>query len=262
MSQMSAPDTPNTPASTTGPTPVPAPVIVTGANRGIGLAIAQHLAEAGHGVAACVRHRSDALDALVAGGGGRHAVFELDLADPAQVESCARAVLGWTGVPGGLVNCAAVATGALFQMTRIKDLQDLYQVNLFGPLLLSQYVAKKMLRAKAGAIVNIASTAGLLADSGTLGYGGSKAALIHATRVMAAELGAFGIRVNAIAPSVVETDMAGQMDDKARAALDARSALAGTIAPREVAELAAFLLSPQSGKITGQVLRIDRGMPF
>nr|WP_169618099.1 SDR family oxidoreductase [Ruegeria sp. PR1b] len=137
-----------------------------------------------------------------------------------------------------------------------------FEVNLFGPLLFTQSVVKKMLRAKQGSVVNIASTAGLLADAGTLSYGGSKAALIHATKVMARELGSFGIRVNAIAPSVVETEMATQMDASARAALDARSALPGAIEPGDVADLAAFLISEQSARITGQVMRIDRGLPF
>ena len=100
------------------------------------------------------------------------------------------------------------------------------------------------------------------ADAGTLGYGGTKASLIHASRVMATELGAFGIRVNVIAPSVVETDMAGLMDEAARRKLDDRSALPGTIQAGDVADLVAFLVSPSSAKVTGQVLRIDRGMPF
>ncbi|WP_152971338.1 SDR family NAD(P)-dependent oxidoreductase, partial [Rhizobium ecuadorense] len=100
----------------------------------------------------------------------------------------------------------------------LEDLKRIFDVNYFNQILFSQYVAKRMVRAKAGSIVNIASTAGLLSDAGTLAYGGSKAALIHATKVMATELGPFGIRVNAIAPAVVETDMAIQMDEKARTA--------------------------------------------
>jgi 3-oxoacyl-[acyl-carrier protein] reductase len=121
-------------------------------------------------------------------------------------------------------------------------------------------VAKKMMRAKAGAIVNIASTAGLRADAGTLSYGGSKAALIHATGVMASELGAFGIRVNAIAPAVVETGMAAGMDAAAKAALNERSALPGTVEAADVAKLVSFLISDASAKMTGQVLRLDRGL--
>ena len=79
-------------------------------------------------------------------------------------------------------------------MTRMTDMRDVFDVNLFGPLLFTQYVAKKMIRQKSGSIVNITSTAGLLADPGTIAYGGSKASLGHASRVLATELGPFGIR--------------------------------------------------------------------
>jgi 3-oxoacyl-[acyl-carrier protein] reductase len=236
--------------------------IVTGANRGIGLAVSERLAADGYRVAACVRSGSEALDSLVAAGNGHHAVFTIDLADEESIKTAAREILGWADRPVALVNCAALALGGLFSMTRMQDLRDLYQINLFGPLLLAQYVTKKMLRTKAGSIVNIASTAGLLADAGTLGYGGTKASLIHASRVMATELGVFGIRVNVIAPSVVETDMADLMDEAARRKLDDRSALPGAIQAVDVANVVSFLVSPCSAKVSGQVLRIDRGMPF
>lgn len=236
--------------------------IITGANRGIGLSIAQKLDAQGYRIAACVRSQSDSLDHLIANGGGRHKIFNIDLANPDTIQAGARQALSWARHPTALINCAAIATGSLFAMTRMADMNEIYQVNLFGPLQLAQYVTKKMMRAKSGSILNIASTAGLLSDAGTLGYGGTKAALIHATRVMATELGPFGIRVNAIAPSVVETDMANLMDDNARARLDNRSALAGEIFPDDIANAAAFLVSDASAKISGQVIRVDRGMLF
>jgi 3-oxoacyl-[acyl-carrier protein] reductase len=139
-------------------------------------------------------------------------------------------------------------------------MKRVFDINYFNQILFSQYLVKKMVRAKSGSIINIASTAGLLADAGTLTYGGSKAALIHATKVMATELGPFGIRVNAIAPAVVETDMAALMDEKARSALDERSAIKGTVETEDVAELISFLASARSTKITGQIVRLDRGL--
>jgi 3-oxoacyl-[acyl-carrier protein] reductase len=86
--------------------------------------------------------------------------------------------------------------------------------------------------------------------------------LIHATKVMAAELGAFNIRVNAVAPTVVQTAMAKQMDPQALATLAARSSLQGDVLPDDVASLVAFLISDQANKISGQVIRLDKAMPF
>ncbi|UYO53626.1 SDR family NAD(P)-dependent oxidoreductase [Rhodopseudomonas palustris] len=235
--------------------------VVTGANRGIGLAIVERLVRQGYRVAACVRAPSPGLQALLPEADG-HAIVTLDLRDDAAISEAARAVMKWSKQIDVLVNCAGVASGGLFAMTRMDQMRDVFQVNAFGPLLFTQYIARAMTRAKAGSIVNIGSTAGLLADAGTLAYGGSKATLLHATRVLATELGASGIRVNAIAPAVVETDMAAQMDDAARAALDARSALPGKIAPGEVAALVSYLISPEAAHMTGQVIRLDRGMAF
>ena len=198
--------------------------VVTGGSRGIGLAIATRLATQGYAVAACAPLCLEGLDALMA----THPAVSfvpLDLADVEAVKACAQRILKDHARIDALVNVAGIAFGGLFSMTRVEDMKRVFDINYFHQILLTQYVAKKMVRAKAGAIVNIASTAGILADAGTLAYGGSKAALIHATGVLATELGPFGIRVNAIAPSVVQTPMAAEMDEAAKAALDARSAL-------------------------------------
>lgn len=236
-------------------------ILITGANRGIGLATAEHLIEEGYRIGACVRSGSQELDQLL-GTDQSHAQFKLDLADELSIHSCAKEALEWAGHVHGLVNCAGMTHGSPFAMTRINEMRDIFNVNLFGTLAFTQFVTKKMIRPRKGSIVNIASTAGIISDSGTLAYGGSKAALIHATKVMATELGAFNIRVNAIAPAIVETEMALQMDAKAREQLDERAAMPGTIEPSDIASMIGFLLSDSSAKISGQVIRIDRGMAF
>ena len=210
--------------------------VVTGANRGIGLAITRRLVAEGYRVAACARQPSDALAELLPEAAG-HVIVPLDLRRDETISEAARTVMKWSKRIDALVNCAGVASGSLFAMTRMDEMRDLFQVNTFGPLLFTQYISRIMTRNRAGSIVNIGSTAGLLADPGTLAYGGSKAALMHATRVLATE-----------------------MDDAARAALDTRSALPGRIQPDDVADLVMFLVSARSAMMTGQVLRLDRGL--
>ncbi len=234
-------------------------VVVTGGSRGIGLAIAARFAAQGWTVVACAPLCLEGLDDLIA----THpsvTFVPLDLTDVASVKACAQSIVKDHARIDALINVAGIALGGLFSMTRIEDMKRVFDVNYFNQIVLTQYLAKKMVRAKAGSIVNIASTAGLRADAGTLAYGGSKAALIHATGVMATELGPFGIRVNAIAPSVVQTPMAAEMDDTSKAALDARSALPGTVEASNVADLVEFLVSDASAKMTGQVIRLDRGL--
>lgn len=238
---------------------LPRVAVVTGSSRGIGLEITTRLAENGYNVAACSRSRSDALAAVIARHPGVR-FFAIDLADAAATKTCAQSLQKEYMRIDALVNVAGLAAGGLFAMTKVADMKHVFDVNYFHQILFTQYVAKKMMRAKVGAIVNIASTAGLRADAGTLSYGGSKAALIHATGVMASELGAFGIRVNAIAPAVVETDMAAEMDPAAKAAMNERSALPGTVTAADVANLVSFLISDAAAKMTGQVLRVDRGL--
>ena len=235
--------------------------VVTGGSKGIGLAIAKLYYANNYRVFVCSRNRPDPSDLDGASVDFLH--FELDLSDEASVKNCVKSIFNEEKRIDVLINCAGKAIGGSFLMTSMKDLNDIFTVNYFNTLLFTQYIVKKMLRRKSGAVVNISSTAGILADKGTVSYGGSKAALIHATKVLATELGVYGIRVNAIAPAVVETDMAKQIDDQSLALLYERRALSGQkIFSEDVSELTYFLGSDSSLKITGQVIRIDCGMPF
>lgn len=236
-------------------------IVVTGASGDIGLAIVKKLIADGFHVAACCRSKPDRISAAFTDD-TRVTIHDLDLRDADSIKSCASAIIKETDFIAGLVNSAGVAQGSLASMTRISDMRDVFEVNLFGPLQFTQYIAKKMTRQKSGAIVNITSTAGILADSGTLAYGGSKAALAHASQVMATEFGPLGIRVNAVAPSAVASEMADQMDEAARARLSDREALAGDTLPSDVANMVAYLLSGSASAVSGQVIRVDRAMPF
>ena len=236
-------------------------VVVTGGSKGIGLSIAKTFCAKNYRVFICSRNRPDpsdfedmSVDCLY---------FELDLSNEASVKRCVKSIFSEEKRIDVLINCAGKATGGSFLMTPMKEMNEIFTINYFNTLLFTQYIVKKMIRRKAGAVVNISSTAGILADRGTLSYGGSKAALIHATKVIASELGVYGVRVNAIAPGVVETDMAKQMDKQSLALLyERRSLSVQKILSDDVSELAYFLGSDLSSKITGQVIRIDGGMSF
>ena len=236
-------------------------IVVTGASGEIGLAVVERLIADGFHVAACCRSKANRIRAALSDP-SKVTIYQLDLRDADSIKSCASAIITESELIKGLVNSAGVAQGSLASMTRISDMRDVFEVNLFGPLQFTQYITKKMTRQKTGAIVNITSTAGILGDSGTLAYGGSKAALAHATRVMATEFGPLGIRVNAVAPSTVASGMADQMDEAARAKLSDRKALAGETLPSDVANMVAYLLSDSASAVSGQVIRVDRAMPF
>ncbi|MDB4236406.1 SDR family oxidoreductase [Planktomarina temperata] len=236
-------------------------VVITGGSKGIGLSIAKLFATKNYRVIICSRHRPkpNQLKEIA----DDCSYFELNLSDELSVKSCVRSIFAEERTIEVLINCAGKAIGGSFLMTPLQELRSMFEINYFNTLLFTQYIAKKMIAKKSGAIINIASTAGLLADRGTLCYGGSKAALMHATKVLSSELGVFGIRVNAIAPSIVETDMAKQMDDDTLSLLYERRSLKGEkIFSNDVAELAYFLGTNSSSKITGQIIRIDCGNPF
>lgn len=240
---------------------MPKTVVVTGASGDIGFAVVNQLIGQGYHVAACAHKNLDRLSVL--GKDKKNIIiYHLNLEDDQGIKDCARQICGDAEAIVGLVNCAGIAEGGLFGMTKIEDMRRLFQINLFGILLFTQVIVKKMMRRKCGSIVNVGSTAGIFSDPGTLAYGSSKAALIHASRALAVELGPMGIRVNAVAPAVVNSKMADMMDTSSRTKLDERGSLSGVTEPQDIADMVMFLLSDKAASISAQTIRIDRGMPF
>lgn len=237
--------------------------VVTGANRGIGLAIAKTFAAQGACVLACMRQVSDEALAEISQdvGPGQVQVVELDLADESSIKAAIKEIAKLSGNRiDVLVNNAGTASGGLFQMTPMDEIRRVFEVNFFGQIQLTQGLSRLMTRRRAGSIINIASTSADIADPGTLAYGCSKSALTRAARSMATELGAFGVRVNAISPGVTRTDMFDQMAPEARERLINSAALKRAAEPADIANVALFLASELSGFMTGQVLRVDGGM--
>jgi 3-oxoacyl-[acyl-carrier protein] reductase len=238
--------------------------IITGSNRGIGKAVLETFAENGADIFACVRKESDEFSNVTARLSEKTGVsitpVYFYLSESEQVKSGIKSILSSKKQIDILVNNAGVASGSFFQMTSLKDLKQVFEINFFSQILFTQGISRYMTRFKTGSIINIASTAGLIGDAGMTSYGSSKAALMFATKTMATELGEKNIRVNAIAPSITKTDMFDQMEEKARSKLINASALKRPAEAVEVANVALFLASDLSSYVTGQVLRVDGGL--
>lgn len=229
-------------------------VVVTGASGCVGQRAVSALLEGGYIVVACARDLTNLNEESV-----DLFCYEGDLTNANERERVAKEIKSEHKSIFSVVNCMGIAQGGSFLMSSFEDLQRVFDVNYFSVLAFTQSIVRKMIKNKQGVVVNIASTAGVLSQAGTLAYGGSKAALIHASKVMSAELGVFNIRVNAIAPAVLESPMKQKMDAKSLSELDERSRLKGEIHPDEVVSMILYLLGDDAKNITGQVIALDRG---
>ena len=235
-------------------------VIVTGASRGLGRAIA--LAFAGEGAHVWVGYRERAADAVETAqdaGVGRATPLAIDVTNTASVaDAIARATADRP--VDVLVNCAGVVRDNLFALADTDDWDEPLRVNLGGALRVSRAVIRSMLAAKRGAIVNIGSVASERASPGQVGYAASKGGIVAMTRTLAAELAPRGIRVNAVLPGLCAAGMARRMDRRAHDAQVARIPLGRTGAPEEIAQVVAFIASPAASYVVGQAVVVDGGL--
>lgn len=238
--------------------------IITGCNRGIGKEIMKAFAEHGANVWACARKQTNEYEIMIGEVASTYGVkimpLYFDIANEEEIK-CALKQIQTTKKPVDiLVNNAGMAHGGTFQMTSIEVAKEVFNVNYFSQLNFTQKVLRFMSRQKKGSIINICSVMGIDCEKGTIAYGGSKAALIQATKVLAKELGEINIRVNAIAPGIVDTEMFTQMDERVVKNILDNASLHRIAETSEIATAAVFLASEAASYITGQVLRVDGGM--
>lgn len=238
-------------------------IIVTGGSRGLGLAMAAHLAAADYRVIAIARSSSAELTAVTAAaaaqGKGTIEFRCFDLSELAQIPVLVRALRTDFGPIYGLINNAGLGTTGILSMMRDSDIERLVRLNTLSPIMLTKYVARSMMAAREGRIINIASVVGITGYAGLSAYSATKAALIGFSRSLARELGQLGITVNAIAPGFIDTVMTQELRAAEREKIANRSALKRLAEPIDVARSAEFLLSEAGRNITGAVLTVDAG---
>lgn len=238
-------------------------VIITGSNRGIGKAMVETFAASGANIWACARKLTPEHESWLKETSEKNNVFikpvYFELTDKDAINNGIKSVID-DGLPiDVLVNNAGISTVGLLSMSKVEDIEDIFAVNYFAMLRIIQRVSKRMARQKKGVIINMASLAGIEPQAGKIAYGSSKAAIILMTQCLAKELGPLGIRVNAIAPGPIETEMIHQYSDDLLKKLASESSLKRLGKPEEIARVALFLASDNASYINGEIIKVDGG---
>jgi 3-oxoacyl-[acyl-carrier protein] reductase len=238
-------------------------VIVTGASRGIGLAIAKKLAGAGYGVIAVARRTGDELEAAIAAcqkeSVGSLQFAALDLSEIEAIPEFVRRLRREKGSIYGLVNNAGIGTEGLLATMPNNQIEALLRLNNLSPIVLTKYLVRGMMADGRGRIVNLSSIIASTGYNALSVYGATKAAMIGFTKSLSREVGRLGVTVNAIAPGFIDTEMTRGLDEAQRKRIADRSALRRLAEVEDVAAMTAYLIGESGRNITGAVMTIDAG---
>lgn len=235
--------------------------VVSGASRGLGAAIAEDFLQHGAAVACFSRKRSQEMDRLERQYVPEKFFFqEADMLDRASLRSFVKAALDRFATFDILVNNAGVAYDHVLPLSQDRGIDDTLTVNLTNTIFLTRECLKPMWIRKSGSVINISSILGLRGYSGLSVYGASKAGLLGFTLSLSREIGRLGIRVNAVCPGYMETDMTAQLNGAQKRQIIRRTPLGRLARVADVVPTVRFLASEDSGFITGQFITVDGGI--
>lgn len=236
-------------------------VIVTGSTRGLGKAIAEKFASLGANVV--INGTSKTVfqtEEEFVGKGYPVKAVEGDISIPGKAQELINTAVETFGTVDILVNNAGVVRDKLLMRMSEDDWDTVLDINLKSAFLCTKALTKLLMKKRQGIIINITSVVGIMGNAGQANYAASKAGMIGFTKSVAKELGAWGIRCNAVAPGFIETDMSTQLSEEIQEKYLAAIPLKRAGTPSEVADAVCFLASEQAQYITGQVIHIDGGM--
>jgi 3-oxoacyl-[acyl-carrier protein] reductase len=234
--------------------------IVTGGSKGIGRAICVELARAGYYTV--INYMSDKNGAeetlaMVEDGGSRGEIYQFDVRDGETAEKVVDDIAKRLGSIDILINNAGIVADGLFMMMPQENWQSVIDTSLNGFYNMTRPVIEQMVRKKKGAIVSISSASSLMANRGQANYSAAKAGLNAASRAVASEVARLGIRVNVVAPGLIETDM---IKEAPKAQIKSMIPMARIGRPEEVARVVGFLCSDGASYMTGQIISVNGGM--
>ncbi|CAN2202516.1 FabG Dehydrogenases with different specificities (related to short-chain alcohol dehydrogenases) [Candidatus Nanopelagicaceae bacterium] len=225
--------------------------LVTGGNRGIGLAIARSLQSEGHRVVITYRSGTppEGFDAV-----------QMDVTDGQSVESAFSKIESEIGQPEIIVANAGITKDTLVMRMSDEDFESVIDANLTGAFRVAKRATKGLLKLKRGRLIFVGSVVGSVGAAGQVNYSASKSGLVGMARSFARELGSRGITANVIAPGFVETDMTSSLDEKRRSDIAAQVPLGRFCSAEEIAEVVSFIASSKASYITGAIIPVDGGL--
>ena len=239
-------------------------VIITGCNKGIGKSTLENFAKYGANIFACVRSETNDFKKFISSLKNKYKIkiyiINLDLLKKSSISNCANEILKVTKDVDILVNNAGILFNSLFQMTSEKQLQEMFQVNYFGQIYLTQIISRRMVKNKKGNIIFVSSTSGINGDYGRFAYSSSKAAILSSVKTLAKEFSNYNIRVNAISPGLTETDL--MLSNTKQNIIDSeveKILLKRVATTNEISDIILFLASEKSSYVNGQNIVVNGG---